>query len=329
LLTLTCLDCAPGRLWEIKPSRGKGLGVFAKKDIKKGAAIFQEMPLIQGGSHWLQKEAAFTVLSIERQQDFMELHNQCNCHQSPCIETPFMKIFDASSYQPEGYDHENADARVYKVTSRINHACLANTSRIFTTAGNIVIFWIEDIKKGDKLRIDYLGAANFTVSFPRTALQFQYCFVCFCKGCVQNKMSSAMMELPNPDDLPCSDILSKKLREEEVEALKHFKLWYKALEFQVDERGKFLRDLILKDYIEGVDRAEHILNTYEKMIAEWLGKFNDFDLDEDVIAKFQAGTIHPRRLQMAAYIQNVKSGKSQVCFVSGCFDDKHEANQDG
>ncbi|KAE9381539.1 hypothetical protein N431DRAFT_476350 [Stipitochalara longipes BDJ] len=293
----------PGRLWEIKPSPGKGLGVFATQNIKKGTAIFQEMPLIQGGPYWLQKEAAFMLLPAGKQRDFMALCKRVG--------------------------HDNA--RVYKIASRINHACFANTSQTFTTAGNIVISSIEDIKKSEKLTIDYIGVSNFAVSFRRAALQFQYGFRCFCKGCVHNKVLSTIEDWQSPDELPCSDILGQQLDGNELEALEHVELWYKALEFQITERSKLLRDIILKEYIEGIDRTEHILNTYEEIIAEWLERFKDFRLDENDIMKFQARIVHLVRQQMAAHIQDVKSGKSPMCFFSGFFDDKikeHKHEQD-
>jgi hypothetical protein len=60
-------------MFEVKPSPGKGLGVFATQFIKKGTTIFQEAPLIRGGPQWLEKEAAFMLLSKEKKRDFMAL----------------------------------------------------------------------------------------------------------------------------------------------------------------------------------------------------------------------------------------------------------------
>jgi hypothetical protein len=57
-------------LFEIKQSLGKGLGVFATQKIEKYTLIFQEAPLLRGGSNWLEKEAAFMLLS----EDEKEIH---------------------------------------------------------------------------------------------------------------------------------------------------------------------------------------------------------------------------------------------------------------
>jgi hypothetical protein len=126
------------------------------------------------------------LLSEDKKKDFIALH--CNCHKSPCRETPFMKIRDVNSYSSGGVSHENA--MVYKVASRINHACFPNTSGMFTKAGNIVISSTEDIKKGEELTIDYIGTNSIPISPRRVFLQRQYRFHCYYRGCVGNKVLS-------------------------------------------------------------------------------------------------------------------------------------------
>jgi len=126
------------------------------------------------------------LLSRDKKKDFMALH--CNCHKSPCKETPFMKIRDVNSYSSEGIGYENV--MVYKVASRINHACFPNTSRMFTKTGNIVISSTEDIKKGEALTIDYIGTNSMPVSLRRVFLQRQHRFHCYRRGCVGNKVLS-------------------------------------------------------------------------------------------------------------------------------------------
>ncbi len=181
----------PSRLWEIKDSRGKGLGLFATQPIKKDTVIFQEAPLINGGAEWLQKEASFMVLSEAKKRDYMSLYSYCKCHESPCKETPFMKIYNANNFEVRN----TGTNVVYKIASRINHACIPNAFRRFTKAGNIVLFSTENIKRGEEITLDYVGAGAAPVSMRRQYLSDKFGFDCRCKGCLGNKtMSSSLVK---------------------------------------------------------------------------------------------------------------------------------------
>lgn len=169
LADLVCLVVISGRLFEVKPSPGKGLGVFAIQDNKKDTVIFQEAPLISGGPDRLDKEAAFMLLSEAKKQDFMALHSRCNCRKSPCEETQLMRIWAVNSFDLVSLGSGNLG--LFKIVSRINHSCLPNSVRRFTNTGNIVIIASQDIKKGEEITIDYVGAGWLPVSKRDSALK--------------------------------------------------------------------------------------------------------------------------------------------------------------
>jgi hypothetical protein len=299
-------------MFEVKPSPGKGLGVFAAQFIKKGTMNFQEAPLIRGGPQWLEKEAAFMLMSKEK-RDFMALYSQCNCHQSPCKETPLMKIFDANSYRPEGIGRDNA--MVYKITSRINHACFANVTRRFNKARNIVIFSIEDIKKEDELTIDYLGAGAVPVPMRRAILQQQYGFHCRCRGCVNNKilpMDASLRELQdiwqqNIGEYPSREILGEETAEE-LAALARVDPWYQSLMFQISFADGLMRKMILDDWTH---RRGNNVKDYFKNFCRLI-KHNEFGLPMDAILMFLARFIPSVAQQIQGYLQEMnKVAQSQ------------------
>jgi hypothetical protein len=94
--------------------------------------IFQEAPLLRGGPNWLEKEAAFMLLSEDEKRYFMAFHSQCSCHQSPCIEKSFIKIWDVNSFE---LMHELGlgNVAIYKVASRINHGCIFDDDVVLST----------------------------------------------------------------------------------------------------------------------------------------------------------------------------------------------------
>jgi hypothetical protein len=101
----------PGLLYEIKEFPGKGKGLFARVPIKAGTEIFREGPLSPVLSRdWLAIEASIMVISEEKRQKFFALHSQCKCGQTPCKETPVMKLWDTNSFMIEPHRNEGKKA---------------------------------------------------------------------------------------------------------------------------------------------------------------------------------------------------------------------------
>lgn len=297
----------PGRLWKIKDSPGKGLGLFATQFIKKDTVVFQEAPLIAGGPQWLQKEASFMVLSEEKRRAYMSLYSCCKCHQTPCIETPFSKIYNANNFEVR----DTGENAVYKVTSRINHACMPNAFRRFTKAGNIVLFATEDIKKGDEITLDYVGAGSASVSTRRPYLADKFGFYCRCKGCVGNKkLSSAlveqrMQELSIPIEVTTPDILGEQSAEE-LAALAEVEPWFRSFQDWDDKMVESLKEMCVLDYVRGSDSRELLYDSYEEAFGSWLRKNNKFGLSEEVI-RHHAAKARPNTVpEIEDYIQRLK-----------------------
>jgi hypothetical protein len=222
-----------------------------------------------------------------------------------------MKIFDANSYRPEGIGRENA--MVYKITSRINHACFANTTRRFNKAKNIVISLIKDIKKGDELTIDYLGVGALPVSMRRAVLQQQYSFYCGCKGCVNDKilpMDASLRELQdewqqNLSEYPSRDILGEETAGE-LAALARVGPWYQSLVFQISFADGLMRKMILDDWTHrrGNNVKDYFKN-FAALLQDWLMEHNEFGLPMDVILKFLARFIPNVAQQLQGCVQEM------------------------
>jgi hypothetical protein len=87
----------------LKVSPGKGLGLFATRDIAAGREILRERPLlgaIHADNDSLFLEALIKTLPKEDKNNFLALvgRNLCSCKNTPCFETIVRKIFEANDF---------------------------------------------------------------------------------------------------------------------------------------------------------------------------------------------------------------------------------------
>jgi hypothetical protein len=247
------------------------------------------------------------VLPEEKKRAYMSLYSYCKCQQIPCIETSFSKIYNANNFEVR----DTGEIAVYKVASRINHACIPNAFRRFTKAGNLVLLSTEDIKKGDEITLDYVGAGAASVSTRRPYLADKFGFYCRCKGCISNKkLSSALVEkrvkdLSIPVELATKEILGEQSAEE-LAALAEVGPWFRSFQGWDDKMVESLKEMCVLDYVRGSDSRELLYDSYEEAFGGWLRKNNKFGLSEEVI-RHHAAKARPNTVpQMEDYIQRLK-----------------------
>jgi SET domain len=315
LLTFGGLDEHTSRLWEVKQADGKGLGVFATRLIPKDKIIFQEAPLIIGGPDWLDKEASFMVLSEEKQRDYMDLHSYCNCQNSTCTETPFMRIWDINSFEVPtvGQGH----SAVYKIASRVNHACLPNARYRFTKTGNIVFFALEDIAKGDEITHDYINVGLYPKSARRQHLSNKYGFYCRCRGCATNAvyLSRVNADIKIPVRIITPEILGERTAEESA-ALAEPERWCQDLEQYRRSLIPFLHAMFLNDHILGEDDRDFHFKEYEENVGDWIRTNNIFGVNENVIQNYVAMLRPDAEPALDGYICRIKKEEAKDRRVS-------------
>jgi len=128
-------------LYEVRPTPDMGLGLFAKRDIKRGDLILAERPLLVAplGMRALQSatqisefivsesllEAAIAHLPSESQADYKALHNVHLGDLNLGGHLLGIALTNAYSITLYGSDKTLINAAVCKIGSRINHRCLA------------------------------------------------------------------------------------------------------------------------------------------------------------------------------------------------------------
>ena len=171
-------------LYIIKASPGKGLGMFARKDIQKGTRILAEEPFF-----WLAERPeismsdryaanditqAFDRLSEIEQRKYMSLH----CPKRTDASSVF-SIYEANAYEMGSGTCICLDA------SRINHHCIPNSHYSWNDKiQRVTVHAMKDILTDEEISISYCSAIR--TPEERKCDLAPYFFTCSCPACQPN-----------------------------------------------------------------------------------------------------------------------------------------------
>jgi hypothetical protein len=283
--------------------------MFALQLIKNGTVILMESLLIEGSNEWLLKEANFMALSNDKKNRFLAMRSRCHCGRSPCTETTVMKIYDTNSYGIPADCHEQGcgQAYLYEVAARMNHSCVPNTRRGYTSNFDIIFQASKDIKAGEEITNSYEATL---ISGPalsrRPHILRVFGFICRCLACSAKKnvaLNGAFnpwMELDEMKKLEKDGINTKILNaptEEDTKKRKEVTEWFETFSLWIDSTcetmiQKVETKLIIEWSIHGLRRfAEYrslLLKAFPKAVELYLKMNNKFKLKDDVVVKFMA-----------------------------------------
>jgi hypothetical protein len=104
---------------EVRSSPGRGLGIFATKDLPRGFRVFEEQPMMHFPDERFTDEEiqeVFDHLSMEEQSEFQKLHLGSHIEGQSRITS----IFFTNSF-----GHRSGPMLFLK-SSRVNHSCIPN-----------------------------------------------------------------------------------------------------------------------------------------------------------------------------------------------------------
>ena len=187
---------------------GKGIGMIAERNIRKGEVILEELPVLyfkyEEHDDTLYEYKAFSKfksLPVKEQKAVLSLENS-----RPDVGNDVPSLVERFKKDPEFKKwsgimvtnqvrlHENARG-LFLTFSRFNHCCIPNVN-YETTGRNVKTFAIRDISKGEELCISYIrDPYTFETSFNKpptlenvhTYLKNEYGFECKCELCCLNK----------------------------------------------------------------------------------------------------------------------------------------------
>ena len=181
----------PPDVFVVRSSPGKGLGVFALRDLEIGDIVMRETPalkidppdFVRGTGYPMDKVAKlvrkeFEALSPEQQDDIMSLTYHATPHEEATMDKLGI-IFRTNAY--------NTDAQIglFPQIARINHSCRPNTSYYWNSKLNKrVVYANRQIRAGDEFSVSYIGLLS--AHHDRQASLDRYGFQCTCEACAQH-----------------------------------------------------------------------------------------------------------------------------------------------
>ncbi|CAG8973687.1 hypothetical protein HYALB_00002253 [Hymenoscyphus albidus] len=248
-------------VYDVKPSKNKGLGVFAKHDLKRGTVIIIEEPLVavplpemvQGQGFKIldmitSLETAYSNLSPISQKSFTDLHDVR--FPSEEDQNKLLTIFRSNAYN-------TCDSKVglFPKIARINHSCTPNSGNEWVDeAGHRIIYASRDIKEGKEITVSYIPLIKKTAD--RQSRLAQYGFTCDCSACQSShgdKRRTKIADLLETLEMKVNTAPSKKLEIRKKQSTKALNLLS-----LVEEEG-------LNDYLS---RAQHLSAVFSQRLGD-------------------------------------------------------------
>jgi len=175
-------------LWEVRSSKGKGLGIFARRKIKQGTRIIVEPPLFTVRPPKIAAGGAYTL------QKLFEDVEKAYKRLTPAERGIYLTCFDNRPAEDQETSREvlifknnaaplaDGSFGIFPKSAKINHSCRPNAVSVFSDPQRSRIIWAaRDIKKGEEITITYVPLLQTTEN-RRDGLS-KYGFHCECEAC--------------------------------------------------------------------------------------------------------------------------------------------------
>jgi hypothetical protein len=178
--------------YTIKPSPGKGLGIFALKDFRPGEVILQDetkMVIYCDRDREPTNDAiakAFNKLSSEDKSKFMQLH-----FDSGDDGTKKARIFKQNCFASFDMDSNAHYSRILFIISRANHSCSPNAE---STIHDARLIAIKKIRKGEEVLIAYVSPYPGPKALRQATIMKDFGFRCECSICALIGKKSALSD---------------------------------------------------------------------------------------------------------------------------------------
>jgi hypothetical protein len=217
---------------EIKKSERNGMGLFAKKNIKRGQFIIAEKPLLRIPSYYDSQNPAspYIIVSdmldqlVSKLTDFdrtrlFELHDSTN----PKNPTPIGIVRTNGFSLGDGDHHTTA---IYPIMSRINHSCRQNAHHYWNETKQMeIVHAIKDISAGEEILISYIDPYKYATRDE--SLKITYGFECKCEVCTLTSVELKKSDIRRSclrtldSEIPVAAFLNPKMALDKIEQLLH------------------------------------------------------------------------------------------------------------
>ncbi|KAF6841525.1 set domain-containing protein 5 [Colletotrichum musicola] len=174
-------------LWEVRPSPGRGLGIFAVREIPQGTRIIDESPLftldpgglVQGHGFAFDGiaaavDTAFAALNATARAAYLS----CPEHRDPEGDAAYSR--EALIFRTNGFTMAGGIIGIFPRIAKLNHSCRPNAVSV-PVGGRRVIWAGRDIAAGEEVMITYAPLTQDAET--RRARLAQWGFRCDCQAC--------------------------------------------------------------------------------------------------------------------------------------------------
>ncbi|OHE94216.1 SET domain-containing protein 5 [Colletotrichum orchidophilum] len=195
----TNLKSADG-LWQVRPSPGKGLGIFALAKIPLGTRIIDETPLftVEPGRLIPGHGFAFAAIASAVDEAFAQLNATARAAYLSCPEHRAPDGADhgisreALIFRTNGFTMGTGAIGIFPRIAKLNHACRPNAGAA-SVGGRRIIWAGRDIEPGEEVTITYAPLVQDTDA--RRARLAQWGFTCDCQACVARNDDKQRIEM--------------------------------------------------------------------------------------------------------------------------------------
>jgi hypothetical protein len=185
----------PPDVYVVEPSHGKGLGVFAVRDLEVGDIVMRESPVIRisraqlakGGQYPMAAVSKlvhdeFKTLSPSAQEQVLALSYHTNASENTQRDT-LGTIFRTNAY------NTGDKFSLFPRIARINHSCRPNSGYYWSEKLNKhIVFATRRIRAGEEFFVSYISL--LLTQEDRQKRLDQYGFKCQCEACAQKRADS-------------------------------------------------------------------------------------------------------------------------------------------
>ena len=160
----------------VKKSPGKGQGVFAARDVRKGERVLVDKPffVVTRPYDKLKVLLQFERMPLPRRKQYMQFY--CPDRFDNPYMTDVMRIFEANCF------NIGEKAALFLTATRFNHSCLPNMYYSWSEQRNEIVFHsVIDVPDGEEMTICY-GWPFLACLERHSQLRF-YNFWCRCPAC--------------------------------------------------------------------------------------------------------------------------------------------------
>lgn len=177
---------------------GKGLGVFAARDLLPGERLISELPLVHWenpravGNSFDKLEHSFNALDPVRRAAFWafgqsaDVYGEKTSFKGTWLTNALPIVYDGqpAAQAQSAVDGSSGEAGVFATVSRLNHACSPSAHYCWNSKlGQMTVHVLRAVPRGEEITISYLAASGRVRGERQRLLQRDFGFTCACSRC--------------------------------------------------------------------------------------------------------------------------------------------------